>query len=202
VQIRGLPRRACSSAAGAGHRCLASYQETFAGISYTNVYTHDDEIVQPNSNDTGSSSLHGGGGQIANIAVQDVCPADSSDHDLLGTVDAVAYALAIDALDHPGPAEKSRIPSSVCTQPYMPGINPVTGPAAGLQAFYDDQSSTGPTTSSEPPLACYVFAACKLQPQMRACRRSHRIRIATWTSDGVRRVKRYRTRGCTARPVR
>jgi triacylglycerol esterase/lipase EstA (alpha/beta hydrolase family) len=53
-------------------RALNSYQETFAGISYTNVYTHDDEIVQPNSNDTGSSSLHGGGGQIANIAVQDV----------------------------------------------------------------------------------------------------------------------------------
>jgi hypothetical protein len=141
-------------------RALNSYQETFPGISYTDVYTHNDEVVRPNSDDTGSSSLHGGGGQISNVAVQDICPADSSDHDLLGTVDAVAYALAIDALDHDGPADKSRIPGTVCTQPYMPGINPVTGPAAGLQAFYDTETSTGPTTGSEPALACYVFASC------------------------------------------
>ena len=143
-------------------RALNSYQETFPGISYTDVYTHNDEVVRPNSDDTGSSSLHGGGGRIANVAVQDICPADASEHDFLGTVDAVAYALAVDALDHDGPADPSRIPSSACAQPYMPGINPVTGPAAGLQAFYDDESSTGPETSGEPPLACYVFASCRL----------------------------------------
>jgi pimeloyl-ACP methyl ester carboxylesterase len=143
-------------------RALNSYQETFPGISYTNVYTHDDEVVRPNSDDTGSSSLHGGGGRITNVAVQDVCPADSSDHDLLGTVDAVAYALAIDALDHDGPADPARIPATTCAQPYMPGINPVTGTAAGLQALYDDETSTGPETPAEPPLACYVYASCRL----------------------------------------
>jgi pimeloyl-ACP methyl ester carboxylesterase len=141
-------------------RALNSYQETFPGISYTNVYTHNDEVVRPNSDDTGSSSLHGGGGRITNVAVQDVCPNDSSDHDLLGTVDAVAYALAMDAYTHDGPADKSRIPASTCAQPYMPGIDPATGPAAGIKAFYDDESSTGPETPSEPPLACYVYASC------------------------------------------
>jgi hypothetical protein len=159
-------------------RALNSYQETFPGISYTNVYTHNDEVVRPNSDDHGSSSLHGGGGRITNVAVQDSCPADSSDHDVLGTIDAVAYALAIDALDHDGPANPSRISPSVCTQPYMPGVNPVTGPAAGLQAFYDDESSTGPTTASEPPLACYVFASC--QPKTAAqpsCRGRIRLRL-------------------------
>src|SRR5436190_17521908 len=142
-------------------RALNSYQETFPGISYTNVYTHNDEVVRPNSDDTGSSSLHGGGGRITHVAVQDVCPADSSDHDLLGTVDAVAYALAIDALDHDGPADPARISASTCAQPYMPGIDPVTGPAAGLQALYDDETSTGPETPAEPPLACYVLASCR-----------------------------------------
>jgi hypothetical protein len=142
-------------------RALNSYQETFPGISYTNVYTHNDEVVRPNSDDTGSSSLHGGGGRITNVAVQDVCPADSSEHDTLGTVDAVAYALAIDALDHDGPADKARIPASTCAQPYMPGIDPATGPAAGFQALVNNESSTGPETPAEPPLACYVFASCR-----------------------------------------
>jgi pimeloyl-ACP methyl ester carboxylesterase len=141
-------------------RALNSYQETFPGISYTDVYTHTDEVVRPNSDNNGSSSLHGGGGRITNVAVQDICPADISEHNLLGTVDAVAYALAIDALDHDGPADPARISPTVCAQLFMPGINPVTGPAAGLQALIDDQTSTGPTANGEPPLACYVFASC------------------------------------------
>ncbi len=198
-------------------RALNSFQETFPGISYTDVYTHDDEVVRPNSDDTGSSSLHGGGGRITNVAVQDLCPADSSDHDLLGTVDSVAYALAIDALDHDGPADKARIPASVCTQPYMPGIDPVTGPAAGLQAFYDDESSTGPTTSSEPPLACYVFASCRIAPAPTprcAARYALRLRLPAGRHERIvaadvfvdgRRVARHRghrLRRLTLRPLR
>src|SRR4051795_1656334 len=142
-------------------RALNSYQETFPGISYTNVYTHNDEIVRPNADDTGSSSLHGGGGRIANVAVQEVCAPDPSEHFLIGTIDAVAYALAIDALTHDGPAEKSRLPLSVCAQPYMPYVDPATAPARGVQAFYNDESSTGPETPSEPPLPCYVYASCR-----------------------------------------
>jgi hypothetical protein len=143
-------------------RALNSFQETFGGISYTQIYTHNDEVVRPNSDDTGSSSLHGGDGRIRNVAVQDICPNDSSEHDLLGTIDATAYALAMDALGHGGPADPNRIDRSVCAQPYMPGVDPVTGPGAGLQALYNDESSTGPETTSEPPLACYVFASCKI----------------------------------------
>src|SRR5207237_8088809 len=74
-------------------RALNSYQETFPGISYTDVYTHNDEVVRPNSDDTGSSSLHGGGGRIANVAVQDICPAGGSEHDFLGTADAAPSPL-------------------------------------------------------------------------------------------------------------
>src|SRR4051794_15105023 len=67
-------------------RALNDPQETFEGISYTNVYTRFDEIVTPNQDAaTGSTSLRTGGGRIANVAVQDVCPADTADHLVLGS---------------------------------------------------------------------------------------------------------------------
>jgi triacylglycerol esterase/lipase EstA (alpha/beta hydrolase family) len=143
-------------------KALNSYQETFPGISYTEIYSHFDEVVTPNSDDSGSSSLHGGGGEITNEAIQQICPLDVSEHLAIGTQDNVAYALAIDALDHPGPADPSRIPSSVCTQPLMPGINPATyatdlASAAADLAF---NTATAPQISAEPPLACYVTASC------------------------------------------
>lgn len=156
-------------------RALNSFGETFPGISYTNVYTHNDEIVQPNSDDTGSSSLHTGGGRITNVAVQQICPADTSEHFLIGTIDATAYALSIDALEHDGPADPARIPITVCAQPLQPGVDPATGPAAGLQALYNDESSTGPETKGEPPLACYVTAACPKPKSPRACTSTRRI---------------------------
>src|SRR5215204_4965299 len=68
-------------------KAVNSHQETFPGISYTEIYSHFDEIVTPNSDDTGSSSLHGGGGAITNVAIQDVCPADPSEHLAIGTQD-------------------------------------------------------------------------------------------------------------------
>jgi triacylglycerol esterase/lipase EstA (alpha/beta hydrolase family) len=104
-------------------RAMNSGQETFAGISYTAIYTHTDQIVQPNLDNRGSTSLHGPGA-ITNVATQDVCPANTADHIAIGTYDPVAYALALDALDHPGPANPRRIPPSVCTQMVMPGVEP------------------------------------------------------------------------------
>jgi triacylglycerol esterase/lipase EstA (alpha/beta hydrolase family) len=143
-------------------KAINSYQETFPGISYTEIYTHNDEEVQPNSDDTGSSSLHGGGGEITNVAVQDICPADLSEHNGLGTVDNVAYALAVDALEHAGPADPSRIPSSVCNQPLMPGVNPITFPTDAASSLEDDLTNifTHAPSPAEPPLKCYVTAGC------------------------------------------
>jgi hypothetical protein len=189
---------------------LNSYQETFPGISYTDVYTHTDEEVEPNLNSNGSSSLHGGGGRIANVAVQDICPADPTEHNGLGTYDAVAYALAIDALDHAGPADPARVPLTVCAQPYMPAINPVTGPAAGIKALVDDQTSPAATLFAEPPLKCYVTASCpppaaaaSPPPRRRRCAaplvvrlRGRRIVAADVYLNG-RRVMRLRGRHLT-----
>src|SRR3954471_2904157 len=107
-------------------RALNSYQETFPGISYTSVYTRTDEVVVPNLGPAASSSLHGGGGRIANVAIQDVCPLDPSEHLAIGTYDNPAYELAVDALTHRGPADPSRVGASACTRAFMPGVDQST----------------------------------------------------------------------------
>ena len=140
---------------------INSRSETFSGIDYTEIYTHNDEIVRPNADSTGSSSLHGPG-RIANVAVQDICPLDTSDHLALGTSDSVAYALVSDALTHDGPAAAARISPTVCTQPLMPGIDPVTYPTdtAASTVALEEAFTTYPAVTAEPPLACYVTASC------------------------------------------
>jgi triacylglycerol esterase/lipase EstA (alpha/beta hydrolase family) len=64
---------------------MNSYQETFAGISYTAIYTHFDQFVRPAEDDHGTTSLHGPG-DITNIALQDVCPTDTAEHIAIGTM--------------------------------------------------------------------------------------------------------------------
>jgi hypothetical protein len=144
-------------------RALNSPRQTFPGISYTNVYSHTDEVATPNSDDTGVSSLHGGGGRIANVAIQDVCPLDLNEHIAIGTWDPVAHALAIDALEHRGPARPARVDSAVCAETFMPGVDPVGFPSglASLTAVITLQSATYPRTRAEPRLACYARPACR-----------------------------------------
>ena len=148
---------------------LNSYAETFKGISYTNVFTHTDEEVKPSDNAAdASSSLHTGQGTITNVATQDICPHDVYEHNFLGTVDPVTYALVMDALSHPGPAVPSHVSSSVCTEVYQPGIDPANvqnylqpamlAPAIVSIVVPDANLVGAPETSSEPPLKCYVFA--------------------------------------------
>jgi pimeloyl-ACP methyl ester carboxylesterase len=141
---------------------LNSYQETFPGISYTDVYTHTDEVVVPNLNDTGSSSLHGGGGRILNIAIQQLCPADLTEHLGVGTYDHTAYAIALDALTHDGPGSAARINPSVCLSPLMPGVDPLTFATdyGGAAAVVATTLATYPHVKAEPALACYVTAGC------------------------------------------
>jgi triacylglycerol esterase/lipase EstA (alpha/beta hydrolase family) len=142
---------------------LNSYQETFPGISYTEVYSWNDEIVVPNTNEQGSSSVHTGGGEIANIAVQEVCPGHMADHLAMGSYDPVGYALALDAITHAGPAQTARIAAAVCTERFMPGVDPET--FATEDAKYNQEVgetfANSPHVASEPPLKCYVTAGCR-----------------------------------------
>ena len=159
-------------------QALNSDAETFAGISYTNTYSVDDELVHPDSGPSDCSScLSTGTGQISNVELQSICPLDTSEHVEGGTTDPVAYALGIDAITHPGPADPSRIPKSVCTELFMPGVTSAQSAQAGLAALQGGLGSLGivpgpvsdpfsgaPVLYSQPPLPCYVFADCP--PQM------------------------------------
>lgn len=145
---------------------LNSTQETFGGVSYTVAYTRTDPIVTPNQDaQTGSSSLRTGDGEISNIAIQETCPTDLNEHLAIGTVDNVAYRIAIDALANPGPADPDRLDPlsdpSICTTPFQPGVDPLTGAAdAAAAALALAQTyATYPSVPDEPPLRCYVFAA-------------------------------------------
>lgn len=154
---------------------LNSRAETFAGIDYTVVYSRNDEVVVPNTDDSGSSSLHTGGGRIANVRVQDICPADSSEHLAMGSYDAVGYALAVDAFTHSGVAKPARIAASVCSQPFHEGVKAATFPAdyAAYVAYVGQAASRSPEVPAEPPLKCYVLAACRTKhpgPRVSAAR--------------------------------
>jgi triacylglycerol esterase/lipase EstA (alpha/beta hydrolase family) len=142
-------------------KALNSRQETFKGISYTVVFTHTDEVVQPNMNAaTGSSALRTGDGRITNVATQEICPNDVNEHLIIGLYDPVAYALAVDALTHDGPADPARVPITTCAQMFHPGINPVTFPADAAAALADFEGYKAKDLPAEPPLACYTTASC------------------------------------------
>jgi pimeloyl-ACP methyl ester carboxylesterase len=181
---------------------LNSDAETFAGISYTEIWTHTDEVVQPNgSAAVASAALRTGAGAITDVPTQQLCPLDVDEHLLVGTIDPVAYALAIDAIRHAGPANVTRTEQdnpTLCHQLYMPGVNPldvntyleVLDAAPGLGSVLAGSLATittgAPVLKSPPPLDCYVFAACtgSAAPQLtvrivRAARRLHRDRRAT-----------------------
>jgi triacylglycerol esterase/lipase EstA (alpha/beta hydrolase family) len=144
---------------------LNSGAETFAGIDYTVIFSRTDEIVVPNFDASGSSSLHTDDGAIENVAVQQICPADVSDHLAMGSYDPVGFALAFDAFTHPGTADPARVPSSVCAHPFQPGVDPLTFPTdyAGYLGAIGQAFLTAPEVPAEPPLKCYVFASCPRQ---------------------------------------
>jgi hypothetical protein len=195
---------------------LNSRTETFAGISYTDVYTHTDEIATPNQdNQTGTTALRTGAGAITNVAIQDICPLDTREHNMIGTVDPVAYALGIDALSHPGPADPSHVDPSVCAQPAMPGVDPtdlntwlqIVQAGTGLLAVATPINIVGaPQTNAEPPLRCYVFANCassKFKPTLqvkvrprhpRPGRHRFRIRVRARQGQALVPVKGARVR--------
>ena len=165
-------RYACSASCppsfwqqAAGARFIAalnSRAEAFGGPDYTAIYTHDDEVVTPNQDGSGSTSLHVARANVANVAIQDLCPGHVVDHLGIGSYDAVAYAIALDALDHDGPARLSRIDAGVCSQPFMPGVDPATF-AADYARYLSVVGSTAAGSEqvpAEPPLRCYVTASC------------------------------------------
>lgn len=131
---------------------LNSGAETFAGISYTVVWSMDDEVVTPNAGPSSSSALHTGGGHITNLTAQQVCPGHVADHITMGTIDPVAYAVALHAIAGTPVGDP-------CATPFLPGLTPASvmahEAAVGAQAV--TVLGTYPHVPSEPPLPAYVY---------------------------------------------
>lgn len=86
------------------------------GPEYTSIYTKFDELIYPQPH---ASTL----ADATNIAVQDVCPLRPVEHFTI-LADNVAYNIVLDALEHDGPAMRSRISKDLCFTTTMPGLEP------------------------------------------------------------------------------
>lgn len=142
---------------------LNADDETPGDIDYTNIYTLTDELVQPAipvptaALDYGKNNPH-----VTNQLIQDLCPLQITDHVTIGTTDAVAFALALDAITHPGPADPQRAGgAALCTN--IPIIIDPAIANAGVNALVtilqSDIAAGVPDphlTSAEPALKPYV----------------------------------------------
>jgi triacylglycerol lipase len=133
-------------------RALNRGRETIRGVAFTAVSTADDRIfVTP-----AEAALQGG----SNIVVQRLCPGHRVDHVGLA-FDGPTFAIAMDALDHSGPAKLRRIDRAVCRTDTMPGVSRPEADAklAEYAAILDAAlGPNGPRAEGEPPAACYVRA--------------------------------------------
>ncbi|MGH2689538.1 MAG: lipase, partial [Actinomycetota bacterium] len=127
---------------------LNAGDETPGAVSYTSVYSLTDLAV-PELPGPPTSELAG----ASNIAIQRLCPARFVDHPQVVS-DAATFAVAMDALAHPGPADPARVDRSVCLQGVAPGVE--LGRALAYElTWYRDLVVRGQeqTTDREPPLA-------------------------------------------------
>lgn len=90
------------------------------GVAITSIAGLYDEVVRPQP---AASRLDG----AENAILQDVCVQDPSEHGLI-LGDPVAYALALDAITHAGPADVDRLPAETCDQTFIPHGDPAGSP--------------------------------------------------------------------------
>ena len=117
-----------------------SGQATFPGVDYTVITSGIDDVITPQP---AASDLPPGPGRVSNVAVQDVCPDYVADHLGLGGYDAVAWAVAMDALNNPGPADPRRVDKAACDVGFMPAID--------AEHFLDNSARAAPVLETGPP---------------------------------------------------
>lgn len=125
------------------------------GVSATSLYSLSDEIVT-NLPPNYASALAG----ATNLLIQQVCPLRVVTH-LQFLTSGAAFALVLDAFDHPGPADPARLDlAAACLSLSAPGVRLNdylrTNGASYLAALLSVASGRG---APEPPLADYVSDA-------------------------------------------
>ena len=138
------------------------------GPSLTAIGTLYDSVVTPQP---AANFVPGG----RSIEIQDICPgrrfANGLDH-IHMAADAVAYATALDALDHPGPADPARISRLNCALDVFPGADPVKLATLGPQLAASFQGEGyGPAVAHEPKPRCPFAIGCDVIASLRLVRR-------------------------------
>ncbi|MCI5062285.1 MAG: lipase family protein [Algiphilus sp.] len=88
---------------------LNADDETPGALEYTNLYTRFDELVRPvEPVPTAALDFGKDNPKVANILLQDICPGHLAEHLTIGTTDTLAFALVLDAISNPGPADPER----------------------------------------------------------------------------------------------
>jgi triacylglycerol esterase/lipase EstA (alpha/beta hydrolase family) len=129
-------------------------KETAGDVSFTSINSADDQTFVLAS----QSALNGKPHRVSNVLVQDLCPGHVVDHVSLA-FDGPTYALALDALDHRGPADPSRVDTAVCQTDTMPGVTRDEANAKLLEyagTLQQLHGPNGPKAEGEPPLAGYT----------------------------------------------
>jgi hypothetical protein len=139
--------------------------ETVPEVDYTVVYSREDGVIGLGSRSARLSALKDGGSRVANIALQQLCPANGAQHFDVGSFDPVAFAVVIDALRHPGPARRYRLlaggqPGSqpYCAAVFMAGVDATTFEEvyADALAAVGDAIQGARNVEQEPAIPCYA----------------------------------------------
>ncbi len=125
---------------------------TPSGPSYTAIYSLTDELIQPAA-PVAAGSVEG----ARNILVQELCPGRYVGH-IQAIDDAVYVSMALDAIEHPGPADPARFDPSLCLQSTYPGIDPLVAHVAEGTLYANALATfaTYPHVAAEPPLRPYA----------------------------------------------
>lgn len=135
---------------------LNAGDETPGDVSYTSVFSRTDEYVWATD---GGSIPWDQGAHIegaSNLAIQDICPGRVGEH-FQALFDAAYYAVIVDALANPGPADPGRVDRAVCMQGAMPGVDMARAEATALDYHRDFYAKVSEHhTEAEPALATYA----------------------------------------------
>nr|POE72758.1 tryprostatin b 6-hydroxylase [Quercus suber] len=156
-----------------------------AFVPTTNIYSIFDEIVEPQQDPNASGALNDARGVgVTNNEIQSTCfaalpgGAPYFEHALV-LANALGYALAVDALTHPGPGQLSRINTTLqCDQFLTPGLSLADALAtfALIPIAAVNVIAFQPKVATEPPIKAY---AQKDIPQLEARREDITFSMAT-----------------------
>lgn len=139
-----------------------SGDETPGDISYTNLYSLFDELVQPATPvPTAALDFGKNNPKVANILIQDICTGRFVDHVSIGLTDRVSFELTLDAISNPGPASVERVggAAKLCgLAPFVPDQLVASSAITAMLGILQKESPPGaiPLTQEEPPLKPYA----------------------------------------------